>query len=75
MRDETQDTITGCTHLGGGPVADLEACKALTCQNNGNAFNYKNGNCYYKQCENNNLILMKGTTHGGWNVYGLDLDG
>ena len=67
--DQSEDTMTDCTHIGGGVVNTLENCMHNTCSHGGNAFNWKNGNCYYKKCETGNLELATGTSHGGWNVY------
>ena len=73
--DQSEDTMTDCTHIGGVHVNTVEDCKRITCSHGGNAFNWKDGICYYKKCEAGQLILNTGTFHGGWNIYAIDAPG
>ena len=59
-----------CTSLGGGGGYTLDTCKQKTCEENSTAFNYQNGECYYKQCDDTSDIQLT-NVHGGWDIYAI----
>ena len=69
-KSKSHGLASTCTSLGGEKVKDLTACKATVIKNNGNAFNWKDDQCYYKRCED--VSDFKPTKNaGGWDVYTL----
>ena len=73
--DRSEGKSTSCTSLGGGESGyTLESCKMATQQANGNAFNLRDGKCYFKRCEDI-MDLKAGTNQGGWDVYVLKCTG
>ena len=74
VMDKSDGKSSNCLHVGGSGSHTLASCKTATQAANANVFNFKNGACYFKQCDD--VTDLKPTTlHGGWDVYVLECGG
>ena len=69
LQDKNKGQATNCAHIGGSTrIRSLSKCKETAKAANANAFNWKNGMCYYKKCADLSNQKLE-TKHGGFDIY------
>ena len=74
VHERSEGVVTDCPHVGGGAGFTFDGCQVAAKKNNANAFSWRDGQCYYKKCEDvNDLKLREHST--GYEVYKLPCEG
>ena len=68
VQDRSEGLSSGCSHIGGGPKSNFNACKSDAKEENGNVINWGGGNCHFKLCDDEEDLQLTQAA-GGWDVY------